>query len=127
MRSFFISLFCLLLLIGTWSAYTNYSDKEIHKFINSIDDSILIEVQDGNWEQATDNFKKLKDSWHNYKKTACFFFSTDKINEADYSIARTEYYIKSKDESNSSGELSCLKEQLKFLHANESISFANLL
>ncbi|QHI71353.1 DUF4363 family protein [Aminipila terrae] len=127
MRSFLISLVCLFLLIGTWSAYTNYSDEKIHEFINAIDEKILVEVEDGNWKQATDNFEELKDSWHDYKKTACFFFSTDKINEADYSIARTEYYIKSKDDSNSSGELSCLKEQLKFLHENESLSLSNLL
>ncbi len=36
-------------------------------------------------------------------------------------------YIKAKDVSNGSGELLALKEQLKFLHENEKISFANIL
>lgn len=127
MRSFFISLLCVLLLVGTWTSYSIYSDKKIHEFIDTIENSILIDVEDGNWEQAQDNFGVFEDDWHHYKKSACFFFSTDKLNDTDYSVARAKYYIKFKDNSNSSGELSCLKEQLKFLHQNESISLANLL
>lgn len=127
MKSFFISLLSLLLLVATWTSYSIYSDKKIHEFIDTIENSILLDVADGNWEQAQDSFEDLEDDWHDYKKSACFFFSTDKLNDTDYSVARAKYYIKFKDDSNSSGELSCLKEQLKFLHENESVSFSNLL
>lgn len=127
MRSFFISLFCLLLIVATWTTYSAYSDKKIHEFIGTIEEDILIDIEDGNWEQAQNKFDDLENNWHNYKKSACFFFSTDKLNETDYSVARAKYFIKCKDDSNASGELSCLKEQLKFLHENESISLANLL
>ncbi|WP_312092039.1 DUF4363 family protein [Aminipila sp.] len=126
MRSFLISLLCLLLLLGTWSVYSNYSDKQIHGFIDSIDNNIISDVENANWKQASDQFKELEDNWHEYKKIACFFFSTDKLNDADFTIARAKYYIKCEDDSNATGELSCLKEQLKFLHDNESLSLANL-
>ncbi|QAT42528.1 DUF4363 family protein [Aminipila luticellarii] len=126
MRSFLISLSCLLLLVGSCLLYTNYSDNKIHEFTDTIEQDILADVEDGNWEQAKDRFNKFEDDWHDYKKIACFFFSTDKLNAADYSIARAKYYIICEDDSNSSGELSCLKEQLKFLHDNETFSLSNL-
>ncbi|MFV0517546.1 MAG: DUF4363 family protein [Aminipila sp.] len=127
MKSFLVSFLSLILLLGIWGFYTNYSDKEIHQFIDSVENSILIDVENANWEQAEDKFNQLEKNWHEYKKVACFFFSTDKINSVDYTIARSKYYIKCKDDSNSSGELSCLKEQFKFLHENESVSFSNIL
>ncbi|MBN7774156.1 DUF4363 family protein [Clostridium aminobutyricum] len=126
MRSLVVSFLCLVLLIGTWAVYSDYSDKKIHTYINDIENGILLDVTSDNWPQAEDKFNTLEDSWHQYKSIACFFFSTDKINEADYSIAKIKYYIKAEDGSNASGELSCLKEQLKFLHENESITLQNI-
>jgi hypothetical protein len=111
----------------SWSFYISYSDEKIHTYINIIENGILLDVTSGEWSQAENKFEVLEDDWHEYKKTASFFFSTDKINDADYSIARIKYYSNSEDTSNSSGELSCLKEQLKFLHENEKINLQNIL
>lgn len=127
MRSFFISILCLLMLIGTWVTYSNYSDENIYNFIDTIEYSILIDVEAGNWDQATSKFEKFEDDWHSYKKLASYFFSTDKINDVEYSLARTKYYLQSKEYSNTSGELSCLKEQLRLLHENELLTLQNLL
>lgn len=126
MKSFFASLLCLLLLLATWTVYINYSDKEIHEFADAVENSILPDVEYGNWDHAVNKFDQLEKNWHKYRKVACFFFSTDKLNDADYSIARAGYYIKAEDVSNATGELSCLKEQLKFLHENESLTLGNL-
>lgn len=126
MRSFFISLFCLLALVIASLLYNNYSNETINSFIDTIEYGVLVDVEAENWEQAQNQFDVFEENWHDYKKYAYFFFSTDKLNEADFSIARIKYYIKSNDVSNSSGELSCLKEQLKSINANEFLTLSNL-
>ena len=49
------------------------------------------------------------------------------LNEADCTIEKTAYYIQAEDLSNASGELASLKDQLLFLHYNETLSAGNIL
>ena len=126
MRSFIISIVSLLILMVIGIGYSIYSDKELHSYISEIEENIIISVENEDWQAADNDFAKLSRDWHKYKKIAAFFLQTDAINDTDYSIARAKYYIKSKDVSNASGELSCLKEQLTFLHFNETISPQNI-
>ena len=59
-----------------------------------IETTIIPEIEAKNWDDAYAHFEEVSDSWHKYKKTAAFFLDTDAINEADYSIAKSKYYIK---------------------------------
>lgn len=126
MRNFVISVICLSLLVGVWCVFDSYSDKTLHGYIEDIEDNIIIAVEDGKWDQASVDFEALSVSWHKYKKSAAFFLDTQTINDTDYSIAKAKYYIKAKDDSNSTGELNCLKEQLTFLDYNESLNWGNI-
>jgi len=117
----------LVSIILIWSFYNNYSDNVLHKYIGEIEDDILVAVVNEDWEAADKSFDELSSEWHKYKKWAAFFFRTAVINEADYSIAKAKHYIKAKDVSNASGELACLKEQLTFMHYNESLKLDNIL
>lgn len=126
MRNFIIALICLSLLIGAWCVFDNYSDDKLHGYINDIENTIIAEVESGKWDKAYSDFNALSKDWHKYKKHAAFFLDTRAINDTDYSIARSRFYIKAKDDSNSTGELACLKEQLTFLHYNESLDWGNI-
>lgn len=126
MRSFIVSLCCLLLLIAAWGCYSSYAEDEINGFRDMIQHSILTDVEAENWTQAESKFEHLESTWHKYKKIAHFFSDTDKLNEIDYSLAKAKYFIKAQDISNSSGELACLNEQLRFLRVDESLTFAGL-
>lgn len=126
MRNFIISVICLGLLIGCWCVFDSYSDTRLQDYISRIEAEIIPEVEAKKWDEAYDHFQAISDDWHKYKKTAAFFLDTESINEADYSLARAKYYIKCKDDSNSTGELACLKEQLTFLHYNESLAAGNI-
>lgn len=126
MRNFIISIVCLGILIGAWGAFGFYSNKTIDRYEQALENSIIKAVETEQWEKAYTEFQNLSHDWHQYKKAAAFFLDTQAINDTDYSIARAKYYIKEKDASNSSGELSCLKEQLVFLHQNESITWGNI-
>ena len=126
MRNFIVAIALLGLLIGTWSVFDNYSDNRLHGYIDKIETSIIPEVEAGQWDDASKHFDALSKDWHKYKKPAAFFLDTETINDTDYTIARAKYYIKAKDDSNSAGELSCLKEQMTFLHYNESLAWGNI-
>lgn len=126
MRNFIISIICLGALIGVWAAFDSYSADKISAYRDTLDQKVIKTIEAGKWDIAYENFQSFSQDWHAYKKKAAFFLDTQAINEADYSIAKALYYIKAKDISNSSGELSCLKEQLKFLEYNESLAVGNI-
>lgn len=126
MRNFMISVLCLGILTGAWFCFDLYSDRTLQGYMETVDEQIITAIQEKNWELAGNEMDALSKNWHQYKKYAAFFLDTQTVNEADFSIARTRYYIEAKDLSNSTGELACLKEQLKFLHSNEELTFGNL-
>lgn len=126
MRNFIISIVCLGILVGAWAVFGFYSNKTIDSYEQALENSIIKAVEAEQWEKAYTEFRNLSQDWHRYKKAAAFFLDTQAINDTDYSIAKAKYYIKAEDVSNSSGELASLKEQLVFLHQNESITWGNI-
>ncbi len=126
MRALIISILSIVVLITSWSIFVNYSDKNIHKLMNAIEDDILISVYAEDWDKAEDQLNDLSKKWHKQKKVYSFFFNTMDINDADFSIARAKNYIYAKDVPLASGELNCVKEQLGFLHLNELITLDNV-
>lgn len=126
MRNFIISIACLGILVGAWAVFGFYSNQTIDSYEHMLEDDIISAVEAEEWEKAWEEFQSFSQDWHRYKKPAAFFLDTQAINDADYSIAKAKYYIKARDVSNSSGELACLKEQLVFLHQNESITWENI-
>lgn len=126
MRALIISIISIAVLLAGWGVFVNYSDKTIHKMMNTIQDDILVNVSVQDWRRAEKQFDDLSDKWHKQKKIYTFFFNTKEINDTDYSIAKAKYYIKQKNAALSSGELNCIREQLKFLHLNELITADNV-
>ena len=127
MKSLIVSILCLGSIVVGWFIFVSFADDSLHDLMKYIDKEIVVSVMDEDWEAADKKMEKLSDDWHKNKKIYAFFLSSDDINQTDYSIARSNYYIKCKDISNSTGELACIKEQLKFLHLNETISLENIL
>lgn len=126
MKSLIISIVCLGILVGGWFVFANFADDTLHSLMNYIEEDIMAETIDEDWSAAQKSMDNLSHRWHRYKKIYVFFLNTDDINQTDYSIARADYYIKAKDLSNSTGELACIKEQLRFLHLNETITLENI-
>lgn len=126
MRDFIISLLCLGLLVGAWTVFDSYSDSKINGYKEELETKIIKTTESGDWDKALSDFDVFSHDWQQYKKSAAFFLDTQTINDIDYSIAKAKYYIKAEDVSNSSGELSCLKEQLNYLHYNESLAPGNV-
>jgi len=125
-RALITSILSIAVLVTSWSIFVNYSDKNIHKLMNAIEDDILISVYAEDWDKAEDQLNDLSKKWHKQKKVYSFFFNTTDINDTDFSIARAKNYIYAKDVPLASGELNCVKEQLGFLHLNELITLDNV-
>lgn len=126
MRSLLVSSLCLAILLTVWGCFYHVSAEKSDEYICQINEVILPAVNNEEWELAESEFKLLGNDWHKYKNIAAYFFDTDALNEADYSVARADEFIKAGDPSNSAGELAALREQFKFLHINESISPGNI-
>lgn len=126
MRALLTSILCIAVIVASWSIFVNYSDKNIHKLMNTIEDDILISVYAEDWDKAEDQLNDLSKKWHKQKKVYSFFFNTMDINDTDFSIARAKNYVYAKDIPLASGELNCVKEKLGFLHLNELITLDNV-
>ena len=126
MRSLLVSSLCLAILLAGWCVFYYASAEKSEAYITEIQEVIIPAVRAKDWDTAYAGFKEFGKDWHRYKKAAAYFFDTSALNEADYSIARAEEFIRAKDPSNSAGELAALREQFKFLHKNESISLGNI-
>jgi len=127
LKSLIISIVSLGVLVMGWCFFVNYADDHLHKLMDEIEDEITISVKNSEWDKASNDFKDLSKSWHKDKKIYSFFIDTSAINETDYSIARAKAYISAENEPLAIGELSCIKEQLGFLHLNELITIDNVL
>ena len=125
MKALIISFISIAVVVASWGVFVNYSDKNIHGLMNSIEDDILISVYAQDWDKAEKQFNDMAKKWHKQKKIYSFFFNTVDINETDYSIARAKNYIYARDIPLAAGELNCVREQLKFLHLNELITLDN--
>lgn len=126
MKSFLISIFSLAVLGCLWSGFSHYSQDMLHSYIDKIENQILINVEEKNWAESEEKLDELIGEWDSFKKKACFFYSTDDLNEVDYSFSRVKQYIKAEDDSNSSGELAYLCKQFDLLYFNESFDLQNL-
>lgn len=127
MRSLLISILSLALLIGCWGIFYYSAGQDLDQIIEDCEDIVMPAVENEDWDKAYEAFQQQYDRWHDYRKGALFFLDTQAVNDADSTFAKTLMYIKAEDVSNGSGELLALKEQLKFLHENEKISFENIL
>lgn len=127
MKALIVSIISLGIIVSGWLIFVNYADNNLHKLIDNIEDDITISVKSEEWDKASDSFNEVSKSWHKQKKIYSFFLDTSAINQTDYSIARAKSYISSEDEPLALGELSCIKEQLGFLHLNELITLENIL
>lgn len=126
MRNFVVSVICLGALIAAWAAFDSYSADKINSYKETLQQEVIKLAEAEEWDEACSIFQQFSEDWERYKKIAAFFLDTQTINEADYSIAKSQYYLQAKDVSNSTGELSCLRKQLTFLEYNETLAAENI-
>lgn len=126
MRSLWISILSLALILGIFGVFQVKSERELARMTAQCQGAIMDAVESEDWTTASGSFGREYQRWQDYRKTALFFLDTDAINQADQAFAKTLKYIKAEDVSNSSGELLALSRQLAALHQNESVTLQNI-
>lgn len=126
MKALVISFVCIAIIIIGWGIFVNFSDDHIHGLINTVEDELMVSVNAEDWGKASEQIDQFSERWHKHKKVYTFFYDTADLRDAEFTIAKVEYYIKAKDLSLASGELALIKEQLGYLHLNELITIDNV-
>ena len=126
MKDLMIATLAVVLFISSWFLFLHYADGQSQAFRKQINEQVLEDIETGNWAHAEKQLKALSRDWHRFRKVSLFFLDTHAINDIDYSIARALMYTHARDDSNSTGELKAMVEQLSFLTDNESLSLQNI-
>lgn len=127
MRSLFISILALAVLVGGWCIFSHYSEENLRQIIDQCETTVMPAIENEDWDKAYSAFKTQYERWKGYRRSALFFLDTEQVNDTDSAFAKTLMYIKAKDVSNGSGELLALEAQLKYLHEKENITAENIL
>ncbi len=127
MRTLITSILSLVILISAWAFFFYDSQDTIKSMIADCGSDIMSEIESEKWENANSSIAVQYDKWKQYRKKALFFLNSEDINDIDCTFARTAFYIKSQDVSNSTGELYALITQLDFLIEKERITPQNIL
>lgn len=127
MKDLIISALIVILLIGGWLIFDNYSRETTSMLSNKLEENIIPLVETAHWEEAKQQYKKMENQWSSYKRVGLSFLENDQINEIDLCIARAEKYIEAEDISNSAGELCSIAKQLDLLPKREALTLSNIL
>lgn len=127
MRTLITSILTLSILISIWCFFFYDSRTTIKNMVIDCGTDIMSDIESEQWESANKSITTQYNLWKQYRKKALFFLNSEDINEIDCTFARTAFYIKSQDLSNSTGELCALMTQLDFLIEKENITPQNIL
>ena len=126
MRDLIISIICMLVLIIPWAFYDRYAHSTVDACQQTLEVRVIPAIERQDWEAAKEAFNTIRRDWKKYRKISAYFMGTDDLNEITGTISKTHYYIKMKDDSNSSGEAAYLKNQFKYLYENETPAAGNV-
>lgn len=126
MKDLIIATLSVLLLIGSWLIFFQYSENRLDGYAKTVTDTIVPIIEEENWDRSVRELKTLNKDWHEYKKIALFFLDTDTISQIDYALAKSIKYAQAEDVSNSTGELCGMVEQIRFLISSDEVSLDNI-
>lgn len=126
MRALVTSSAIILSFIIVWLVFCSFSENTLSSFADTIENSLIYNVENENWSDAKDTFEAFRKDWRSYRNIAHLFLSSAKLNEIDYTFARIMRYIENQNASDAAGELAYLERQMYFLHQNEKATLTNI-
>ncbi len=126
MRNFIVSLIAILIVLCVWTCFSIYSSGMSDKLQAQTSQLVSTSINKGDWVSAEKEYRQLHGMWKQYRKAASVFLDSRDINEIDSTMDKAYLYMQAEDISNSSGEFSYLGDKFKFLHQNDTVTFANI-
>ena len=127
MKSLIISAVSLLLIICIWFCFMTYCENSLGRLLETLSEDVIAKVVSDDWTSASESFERFSKKWHEQKTIYSLFLEQSAMIDADFSIAKAEGLILTKDKSGSLSELYTIHEQLHFLFLNERLTFENIL
>lgn len=126
MKELIAAALIMTLIIGGWLLFLHYADEQSQHLTKEIRQKILPDIKNGSWAAVQKNMDILNEDWHRFRKITLYLLHSETINSIDYSVARAIKYAEAEDESNTSGELNVMIEQLSFLTSNQKLTLQNI-
>lgn len=127
MKDLIISFLIIVVLIGGWLFFDNYSHHQSYELSESLEEAIIPLTEEERWDEVDELYDIFEKKWRMYQKVALFFLENDQLSEIDLCVARAEKYIEAEDVSNSAGELCSIAAQLQLLDKREKVTLSNIL
>jgi len=125
MKSILIIAIALSLILGAGYFTMSEVSRTAHILI-SHSDQMKSSIENGNWEQAQDNFKEFSIFWHNAESMWTILLNHNEIDNIDISLAKIEQYIKARETGLALGEMAILKLLIKHIPEKEKLTLENI-
>lgn len=126
MKDLLVATLIVVLLVGSWLGFFHYAEQRLDTLKTTCQEKILPTLKGEDWTAAHTALKELEKDWHAFKKIAYFFLNTNVVNEIDCNLKKSIEYADAEDVSNSTGEVSAMVQQFRFLCANDRLNLQNI-
>ena len=96
--------------------------KTLEERINVIEENI----SKSDWTSAEKNLKAIEEEWGKMEKAWTVFLDHEEIDNIDTSLVRISKYIETKNTSMAMSEIAVLRQFVKHIPENESLSLKNI-
>ena len=121
------SLLLVSLFIVSSSLYINTRIAQSADQIAVEIDSVSRAIQEDDWTEAFEGFKKMESEWNRSKQWWPIIIDHREIDNIEFTLSKTTSYVQNKNKDLSLGELSALKEMVAHIPRKEAINFKNIL
>lgn len=114
----------LLLGLGFW---INYSLQTSTQELASAIDQVNTAIEENQWEAARQHSQKLAEVWEEKARWWPIFLDHQEMDNIDFSLARVQAYVMSKNDPLARGQLAELKLMIKHIPEKEAVNMKNIL
>ena len=114
----------LIIGLGAWNNHALQTSTE--KLTGQIE-RVMEEIDAQRWSEAQQQSIKLEKSWHDNARWWPVFLDHQEIDNIEFSLAKVEKYVATRNVPLAQGQLSELHLMLKHIPGKETVSIENIL
>jgi len=125
MKSFYISILIIILLLSCWLYIHNYLNntvEELTKGLAKLETHIIKE----NWKEAKILYRDIDGKWKGATKILMLVIDHEEMEEVNFSLSQIESYLRIEDISSLMGEVGSLRFLINHVKEKDSLSLDNI-
>lgn len=112
-------------MIFTMSYSIKYFNK-VSQELASLNEKIMENINDNNWDKAYENTIELTEKWENYSKKIKLFLNHQEIDSIEVELKKLPQYIKEETKDESLASTNVLKFFLNHIAELEKVKLENI-